>query len=127
MFFFCDLRVLAKKLASRLATQRKSLREFNLRPLATTCRSVWPRLHCESSRITLYLDCVQPPLPQKNRTGGGVAVQGLRCVKNRLGNRFKTLSGFKNRGHISLIFFLENLLSMIWKFVELRVLQENNS
>ena len=42
--FFCDLPVLAKKLASRLATQRKSLRKFNLRPLTTTCRSVWPRL-----------------------------------------------------------------------------------
>ena len=28
----------------RLATQRKSLRKFNLRPLATTCRSVWPGL-----------------------------------------------------------------------------------
>ena len=49
MSFFCDLRVLAKKLASRLATQRKSLCKFNLRPLATTCRSVWPRLKIESS------------------------------------------------------------------------------
>ena len=29
----------------RLATQRKSLRKFNLRPLATTCRSVWPGLY----------------------------------------------------------------------------------
>ena len=29
----------------RLATQRKSLRKFNLRPLATTCRSVWPGLN----------------------------------------------------------------------------------
>ena len=28
----------------RLATQRKSVRKFNLRPLATTCRSVWPGL-----------------------------------------------------------------------------------
>ena len=36
MSFFCDLRILAKKLASRLATQRKSLRKFNLRRLATT-------------------------------------------------------------------------------------------
>ena len=44
MYFFCDLRVLGKKIASRLATQRKSLRKFNLRPLATTCRSVWPKL-----------------------------------------------------------------------------------
>ena len=26
----------------RLATQRKSLRKFSLRPLATTCQSVWP-------------------------------------------------------------------------------------
>ena len=46
MSFFCDLRVLAKKFASRLATQRKSLRKFNLRPLATTYRrSVWPWLN----------------------------------------------------------------------------------
>ena len=30
----------------RLATQRKSLCKFNLRPLATTCRSVWPGLAC---------------------------------------------------------------------------------
>ena len=46
LFYYpcCDLRILAKKLASRLATQRNSLRKFNLRPLATTCRSVWPRL-----------------------------------------------------------------------------------
>ena len=28
----------------RLATQRKFLRKFNLRPLASTCRSVWPGL-----------------------------------------------------------------------------------
>ena len=28
----------------RLATERKSLRKFNLRPLATTCRSVFPGL-----------------------------------------------------------------------------------
>ena len=42
MSFFCDLRVLAKKFASRFATQRKSVRKFNLRPIATTCRSVWP-------------------------------------------------------------------------------------
>ena len=34
-FFSRDLRVLAKKLANRLATQRKSLRKFNLRLLAT--------------------------------------------------------------------------------------------
>ena len=42
MFLFSDLRVLAKKLASRLATQRNSLRKFNLRPLSW---SVWPRLY----------------------------------------------------------------------------------
>ena len=31
-----------------LATQPKSLRKFNLRPLATTCRSVWPGLNSEN-------------------------------------------------------------------------------
>ena len=31
-----------ENLPVRLATQRKSLRKFNLRPPATTCRSVWP-------------------------------------------------------------------------------------
>ena len=36
-----SLRVLVKKLASRLATQCTSLRKFNLSPLATTCRFVW--------------------------------------------------------------------------------------
>ena len=34
----------------RLATQRKSWRKFNLRPLATTCRSVWPELKTETKR-----------------------------------------------------------------------------
>ena len=41
-WFSCDLR---GNLPVRLATQRKSLRKFNLRPLATTCRSVWPGLN----------------------------------------------------------------------------------
>ena len=42
--FFCDLRVLARKLAIPLATQGKSLRNFNLHPLGTTCWSVLPGL-----------------------------------------------------------------------------------
>ena len=59
MSFFCDLRVLAKKLASRLATQRKSLRKFNLRPLANTCRSVWPRLNIHT--FPLFFRLVYKP------------------------------------------------------------------
>ena len=60
LFYYpcCDLHILAKKLASRLATQRKSLRKFNLRPLAIlTCRSVWPRLKTFSHHLRkkLYL------------------------------------------------------------------------
>ena len=39
------LRVLGGNLRVRLATQGKSLRKFNLRALATTCRSVWPGLN----------------------------------------------------------------------------------
>ena len=35
---------LRRNLRVRLATQRKSLRKFNLRSLATICRSVWPGL-----------------------------------------------------------------------------------
>ena len=34
----------------RLATQRKSLRKFNLPLLATTCESVWPRLNPSRKR-----------------------------------------------------------------------------
>ena len=41
----------------RLATQRTSLRNFNLRILATTCQSVWPRALVKStSRSKLYLN-----------------------------------------------------------------------
>ena len=36
-----------------LATQCKSLRKFNLRSLATTCRSVWPELN-EIITVTCY-------------------------------------------------------------------------
>ena len=39
-----QLRVLAKKLASRLATQRKSLPKFNLRQLASTSDYLLVRL-----------------------------------------------------------------------------------
>ena len=42
--FFATRVYLWGNLRVRLATQRKSLRKFNLRPLATTCRSVWPGL-----------------------------------------------------------------------------------
>ena len=44
-WFFGDLRVLARNLQIRLATQRKSLRRFNLRLLATPCKSVRPLLY----------------------------------------------------------------------------------
>ena len=45
MSFFATYEYLRGNLRVRLATQRKSLRKFNLHPLATTCRSVWPRLY----------------------------------------------------------------------------------
>ena len=41
MYFFAT----CVYLRVRLATQRKSLRKFNLCPLATTWESVWPRLN----------------------------------------------------------------------------------
>ena len=44
-FFFATHVYLRGNLRVRLATQRKSLRKFNLRPLATTCHSVWPGLY----------------------------------------------------------------------------------
>ena len=43
--YFVTCEYLRGNLRVRLATQRKSLRKFNLRPLATTCRSVWPGLN----------------------------------------------------------------------------------
>ena len=43
---FCDAHVLVRKhLPVRLATLGKSPRKLNLRPLATSCRSVWPGLN----------------------------------------------------------------------------------
>ena len=45
MFFFASCVYLRGILRVILATQRKSPRKFNLRPLATTCRSVWPGLY----------------------------------------------------------------------------------
>ena len=45
MSFFAIYEYLRGNLRVRLAAQRKSLRKFNLHPLATTCRSVWPRLY----------------------------------------------------------------------------------
>ena len=43
-FFFATYVYLRGNLRVRFATQRKSLGKFNLRPLATTCHSVWPGL-----------------------------------------------------------------------------------
>ena len=43
--FFATRVYLWGNLLVRLATQRKSPRKLNSRPLATTCRSVWPRLY----------------------------------------------------------------------------------
>ena len=43
--FFATSVNLRGNLRVRLATQRKPLRKFNLRPLATTCRSVSPGLN----------------------------------------------------------------------------------
>ena len=48
MGFFATRVYLWGNLPVRLATQRQSLRKFNLRPLATTCRSVWPRLNTKN-------------------------------------------------------------------------------
>ena len=45
MFLFATCVYLRGNLRVRLVTQRKSLRKFNLRPLAATCRSVWPGLY----------------------------------------------------------------------------------
>ena len=47
--FFVTCEYLRGNLRFCLATQRKSFRKFNLRPLATTCRSVWPGLKRLSS------------------------------------------------------------------------------
>ena len=53
---FCDLRVLARKLES------PSLRKFNLRPLATGCRSVLPGIKVVSdSRVTLPVNFACKP------------------------------------------------------------------
>ena len=53
MSFFASCAYLRGNLRVRLATQRKSLRKFNLRPLATTYRSVWPGLN---GRHLTYVD-----------------------------------------------------------------------
>ena len=44
MLLFATCVYLRGNLRDRLVTQRKFLRKFNLRPLAATCRSVWPGL-----------------------------------------------------------------------------------
>ena len=46
--FFRDFVYQRGNLRVRLATQRKSLRKFNLRLLATPCESVWPGLKSSS-------------------------------------------------------------------------------
>ena len=63
MFFFSTWVYLWGNLRVRLATQRKSLRKFNLRPLATTCESVWPELKVISLLFSLLerLSFVEPP------------------------------------------------------------------
>ena len=45
IYFFVTSVYLRGNLRVRLATRPKSLRKFNLRPLATTCRFVWPGLY----------------------------------------------------------------------------------
>ena len=61
--FFSTCVYLWGNLRVRLATQRKSLRKFNLRPLATTCESVWPELKVISLLFSLLerLSFVEPP------------------------------------------------------------------
>jgi len=54
--FFCDLR---GNVLVVLATQHKFLRKFNLRLLATTCKSVWPELFVISSRFFYILICLR--------------------------------------------------------------------
>ena len=70
MFSFCDLRALARELASLFGhPTRKSLPKFNLQLIVTTCRSVWPRrkygsLHVPSDRLLTLLkvtDSNNPP------------------------------------------------------------------
>ena len=51
-FFFATHVYLRGNLRVRLTTQRKSLPKFNLRPLATTCHSVWPGLKMSFLRFT---------------------------------------------------------------------------
>ena len=67
---FCDLCVLVRKLP--LDTQRKSLRKFNLRLLATTCESVWPGLEAGSisgDLLSLFYAPTHPP-PLRGRSAG---------------------------------------------------------
>ena len=61
LVFVINLSVLARKLGSPFghATQSKSLRKFNLRPLATTCRSVLPGLCSYSHKICVILRLVR--------------------------------------------------------------------
>ena len=53
IFFFAPRLYFRGNLRVHLATPPKSLRKFNLRPLATTCWSVWPEL----KTFAKSLDC----------------------------------------------------------------------
>ena len=72
--FFATCVYLWGNLRVRLATQHKSLHKLNLRPLATTCRSVWPGVNTGSAmareifaagdrvRVHCACSCVWPRL-----------------------------------------------------------------
>jgi len=63
MGFFATCVYLRGNLPARLATQRKSLRKFNLWLLATTCEYFWPGLKA------LCSPCVQVSLSARRGTG----------------------------------------------------------
>ena len=56
--FFATCVYLRGNLRVRLATQRKSWHKFNLRPLATTFRSVWPG-HIYAQKLTWYFEYIR--------------------------------------------------------------------
>ena len=78
---FCATWVyLRENLRIRLATQRKSLHKFNLRPLAATCRSVWPGLYgwvCLISPLCYRWNCLL--LKEFNHT----VISLLRVLRNK--------------------------------------------
>ena len=77
MFFLATCVYLLGTLPVRLATQRKSLRKFNLLLLATTCDSVWPRLKRRRERKTsepiqkLLTSEEEEPLWKSGQLGSG--------------------------------------------------------